>query len=41
MSERIPYLLYAIVGLLVLVLGAYMARTVRAAAPPEPPEPGV
>ena len=40
-SERIPYLLYAIVGLLVLVLGAYMARTVRAAAPPEPPEPGV
>ena len=34
-SERIPYLLYIGVGLLVVLLGFYIARTVQAGIPSE------
>lgn len=40
LTERIPYLLYGVVGLLVVGLGTYIARTVKAGLPPEPPPPG-
>jgi hypothetical protein len=37
LSERTPYLLYAVVGALVLGLGIYLARTLRRGLPPEEP----
>jgi hypothetical protein len=39
-SERIPYLLYALVIPLVAGLGWYVARTIQRGVPPEAPPPG-